>query len=94
MPKFKAIIKPESFCTCSFKALEDKELLFKTYPGDKDNCEIFEENEAGDGEKYERMKEKGEMDHCFCQMSPENEDVEQPGREQEANDDGGSSQVN
>lgn len=41
LPKFMAIIEPFTFCRIIFESLDEKEILLKVYPSDKDSEEIF-----------------------------------------------------
>ncbi len=44
LPKFTAIIEPFTFCRIIFESLDEKEIILKTYPMEKNSEEIFAEN--------------------------------------------------
>lgn len=45
MPKFKSIVEPFTFCRIKFEALNETVIILKSYSKNKDNNEIFMENQ-------------------------------------------------
>lgn len=44
LPKFSAIIEPFTYCKILFEALDESEIVIRTYPASKETSEIFAEN--------------------------------------------------
>jgi hypothetical protein len=44
MPKFNSVIQPFTFCRIKFSALNEKHVILRSYPENKENQEIYKEN--------------------------------------------------